>query len=81
MLRPLEEERANGRSRERVEDARPAGKQNVGRIEELRDRQRKLLDEGEAWNESGRFRIAREIFDLEHAEPTPSDEWPDWIPG
>jgi hypothetical protein len=51
------------------------------RIEELRERLRNLRDEGEAWNESGVFQLEREIYDLEHADTTPADEWPDVIPG
>lgn len=49
-------------------------------LENLHDRLRRLLDEGEAHNESGVFRLRREIYDLERAAEVPSDdEWPEFI--
>ncbi|HEX7318652.1 MAG TPA: hypothetical protein VF297_32385 [Pyrinomonadaceae bacterium] len=46
------------------------------RIEELRERLRELKDEGEAHNESGIFKLEREIYDLEH--PEEASDWNDW---
>jgi hypothetical protein len=51
------------------------------RLRSLRNALRLLREEGEAHNESGVFRLEREIYDLEHADTTPADDWPEWIPG
>lgn len=50
-----------------------------GRVEELRERLRELRNEGEAHNESGIFKLEREIYDLERGAK--AGDWPDWIPG
>jgi hypothetical protein len=47
------------------------------RIEHLRQQLRRLKDEGECHNESGVYRLEREIYDLEHE--TDADVWPDVI--
>jgi hypothetical protein len=62
---------------------RPPRRRDKGesRLSSLRSALRLLRDEGEAHNESGAFRLEREIYDLEHADRTPADEWPDVIPG
>ncbi len=46
------------------------------RISELTARLDKLY---EPENEAARFRIEREIFDLEHAAECADDEWPDVV--
>jgi len=48
-------------------------------IEQLQQQITDLLNEGEAHNESGVFRLRREIYDLEHSST--EGVWPDLIPG
>jgi hypothetical protein len=67
------------RAREAKPPVTPPANPNQARIDELRKRRSELLDEAEAHNESGVFRLEREIYDLErHGDPA---EWPDTIPG
>jgi hypothetical protein len=66
----------------RAEDAAMRPKAEVKpkadpKIEALRER---LSELDEAHDESARFRILREIYDLERASPVdPADEWPEYI--
>lgn len=53
--------------------------ENEQRLSELRMRLQRLKDEGEAHNESGMFRLEKEIFDLEHSKVDDGDEWPKYI--
>lgn len=53
-----------------------------GRVEEMRARLRNLLDEGEAHNESGIFKLEREIYDLERAgDGADQNDWSAWEEG
>ncbi len=62
-----------------MRDAPRVDEDGSGRIAELRDRLRELKDEGEAHNESAQFRLEREIYDLEHADTTSAEGWPEYI--
>jgi hypothetical protein len=82
LIAPFKEEVdrriAERHEREVQRPAREARERRI-RIDSLRASLRKLDEEGEAHDESERFRIEREIYGL--ANSPPADEWPDWIPG
>lgn len=62
------------------DDAQREGR-TAADLEGLRLALRRLEESGEASSESAIFRLRQEIHRLAHADPTPADEWPDWIPG
>jgi hypothetical protein len=70
-LRPIREEAHGGGA--------SADPKTAARTEQLREQIRRLLDEGEAHNESGVYRLRRELYELENGGSL--DEWPGWIPG
>jgi hypothetical protein len=53
------------------------GSGREARVKYLKSRLGNLQDEGESWNESGVFRLKREIYDLERK--LGADEWPEVI--